>query len=75
MKFQTLLIVTGTAACNDQKEYLYGGVSVSDYNAGRYKFLDSMLKMDTIFHIEEVRRIFEDPARKNIEREMKLYDR
>jgi len=56
-----------------RKEYLTSGVSEKDYNKGRYKFLDSMLKLDNIFHTEEVRKLMgESNARKNIKYEISL---
>ena len=57
-----------------REEYLFSGVTPTDYSKGRYNFLDSLLKKDKIFHTKEVQAILEEQARVNIKEEMKLYE-
>lgn len=67
-------IVYQNYSINVMEEYLFSGVSETDYAKGRYNFLDSLLKKDRIFHTKQVQAMLEEQARINIKKEMRLYD-
>jgi predicted metal-dependent HD superfamily phosphohydrolase len=57
-------------------EYLANHFDPSDYNKGRYNFLDNLLKLDNIFHTQEVRNSeWATRAIENIKYEMNLIER
>lgn len=57
-------------------EYLSNDFDPSDYNKGRYNFLDNLLKLDNIFHTQEVRNShWARNAIENIKYEMNLIER
>jgi predicted metal-dependent HD superfamily phosphohydrolase len=57
-------------------EYLANHIDPMDYNKGRYNFLDNLLKLDNIFHTQEVRESYwARNAVENVKYEMNLIER